>query len=783
MKVDWEEVKEQDKHQAQKDANRLPLLPVKNTVLFPEVVLLVAVSRKPSVRLVKRAFEKGRRIAVVAQIKPQRVTSVDNLYKTGTTAKILKIAERNDGTVVMVIQGLQRFKIVKYIRSSEPFSVRIKGLKDRLDLESSEAALRVRELKKLAARLIPLTENIPEHTKEILEKLQNLSLLTHVLCTNTPLEVKDKQEMLEMDSLETRVQTLSKKLQDYIHLTELKEEIHNKVYADIDQQQRDYFLRQQMKILQNELGAEGSENELERLTKKAAQKKWSSEVRAHFDKEIQKLRRAMPGSPEYATTLNYVEFLLNLPWAEYDERPIELTLVRKVLDKHHYGIVKVKERVLEYLSVLSLRRDMKSPILCLCAPPGVGKTSLGQAIAASLRRKYVRLSLGGLHDEAELRGHRKTYIGAMPGKIVGLIARAKRSNPVFVLDEIDKIGRDFRGDPAAALLEVLDPEQNSTFTDNYLEVPYDVSRVLFIATANSLDTIHPALLDRMEVIHMSGYTKEEKKSIATRHLIPKLREDHGLKSQDFRPSAATVKLIIDDYTQEAGVRQLSKRLSALMRSIAKSKVSGEEYKKLVGPEEARRILGVPAYEDEPYEKDAVPGVAVGLAWTPYGGEVLYIESLLYAGKGKLILSGQLGNVMQESAQAALSYVRSEAKALNIDPAMFERNDVHIHIPSGAIPKDGPSAGITLATSIASLFTKRIVKPKLAMTGEITLSGRVLPVGGIKEKLLAAKGKGMKDLILCAFNQKHVDELDEKYTSGINIHYVKRLKEVFSKALS
>ncbi|MCY4418865.1 MAG: endopeptidase La [Cytophagales bacterium] len=782
MMIEWEVIQPEDRENLKKKTETLSILPIKNTVMFPDVILLVAVSRTRPAQLVKRIFKGDKILGIISQRNPKQVGSANNIYPIGTAAKILKIMERENGKVVIVIQGIQRFRIREMRSEKEPFTAKVDLLKDDFSIPRREEVSMVRALREKTRQVISLSDAIPEHTKGALRNMKNLPLLVHILCVNIPFEVKEKQALLEVEDGVKRSKLLLKKMGEYIQMMDIKEEIHHKVYSDIEQQQRDYFLRQQMKVLQNELGVDGIEKEIEVLQQKAATKKWSSSAQKHFDKEIHKLRRLMPGVPEYSVSMNYLEFLVNLPWETYQERSVDLKRVKKVLDRHHYGIEKVKERVVEYLAVLSLKKDMKAPILCLCAPPGVGKTSLGTSIAKALQRECLRISLGGLHDEAEIRGHRKTYIGAMPGKIIAQIAKGKNSNPVMVLDEIDKVGRDFRGDPASALLEVLDPEQNANFLDNYLEIPYDLSRVLFIATANTLESLHPALLDRLEVIHMSGYTSEEKKQIASKHLLPELRRDHGLTVKDVRIQFDALEGIISDYTRESGVRELKKRLGAVLRHVARAKVEGTDYPKSIRASHLQDILGIPEYEEDAYVKDSVPGLAVGLAWTPYGGDVLYIESLLLDGEGKLILSGRLGKVMQESAQAAFSYVRSQAKALNISPSVFGKNNLHVHVPAGAIPKDGPSAGITLATSIASLFTGRIVKPGLAMTGEITLSGRVLPVGGVKEKLLASRSRGIKEIIFSESNRKHVEELNPKYLRGLTFHYVRRVKEVFGHAL-
>jgi ATP-dependent Lon protease len=595
-------------------------------------------------------------------------------------------------------------------------------------------------------------------------------------------EVSQKQRLLEIDEAVERGTQLLELLLREIQLLEIKHEIQSKVHTDIDQQQRDYFLRQQLKVLQDELGHDGPDQEIDKLRLRAKDKKWSEAVAKHFNKELEKLSRMNPAAAEYPVSLNYAEFLLDLPWGEYTKDNFNLKRTRKILDQDHYGLEKVKERILEYLAVLKLKRDLKAPILCLYGPPGVGKTSLGRSVATALGRKYVRLSLGGVRDEAEIRGHRKTYVGAMPGRIISQIKKAGASNPVMILDEVDKLSSDFRGDPQAALLEVLDPEQNSTFTDNYLEVEYDLSRVLFIATANSLDTIHPALRDRMEIIDLTGYTLEEKTQIAKKHLWPKQVTEHGLTSKDVSISTPAVQRVIDDYTRESGVRSLERKLGALARNIAKHKAMNEPFPGKLESDDVARILGPALFDRDLYQDNETAGVVTGLAWTSVGGDILFVESLLSRGRGKLTLSGQLGDVMKESAVTALSYLRSRAEELGIDYRIFDQYDLHIHFPEGAVPKDGPSAGIAIFTSIASVFTQRKIRSHLAMTGEITLRGKVLPVGGIKEKLLAARRAGIKDVILCHKNRKDLIDIPAEYIKDVTIHYVDRVDDVVKVAL-
>jgi ATP-dependent Lon protease len=615
-----------------------------------------------------------------------------------------------------------------------------------------------------------------------LDNLDNPNFLTHFLSSNINASVDDKQKLLELNDGMDRATLLLEYLLKDLQMLELKHEIQRKVNSDIDQQQRDYYLRQQMKVLQDELGYDGPDQEINLLRSKASKIDWPDYAKDHFNKELDKMQRINPASPEFPVAMNYVEFLIDLPWNHITVDDFDLNRALDVLNKDHYGLEKVKDRILEYLAVLKLKQDLKGPILCLYGPPGVGKTSLGKSIAKALNRKYIRMSLGGVHDEAEVRGHRKTYVGAMPGRIIQNIKKAKSSNPVFVLDEIDKVSSDFRGDPSSALLEVLDPEQNSTFTDNYLEIEYDLSKVLFIATANTLDTINPALRDRMEIIEINGYTLEEKYMIAKKHLIPKQRREHGLKAKDVTFTRAGIVKIIDAYTRESGVRSLERSIGSIIRNVAKSVAMEESYGRSITPARVVEILGTEKFDKELYQDNKTAGVVTGLAWTQVGGEILFIESSLSRGTGKLTISGQLGDVMKESAMAALSYLKSNAGKLGIDFKVFEKYDLHIHVPAGAVPKDGPSAGITMLVSLASVFTQRMVKNKIAMTGEITLRGKVLPVGGIKEKILAAKRSGIKEIILCSKNRKDIDEIEKSYIADIKIHYVDHVDEVISLAL-
>jgi len=763
---------------------QLSILPIRNAVLFPGIVLPITVGRTKSIKLVKKAYKGNRIIGVLAQKNVKTETpKFKDLYEIGTVAKILKMIVLPDGNTTIIIQGQKRFKIKDHIKEDPNHVVTYDLIADEeIEISQKQQEAISQSLKDTAAKIMSLSPEIPKEAKVAIDNIDKFEFLTHFLSANVNAEVSDKQKLLELINPESRAEKLLQYMLKDLQMLELKNEIQQKVHTDIDQQQRDYFLRQQIRVLQDELGQDGPDQELEVLRKKGDEKDWPEEVAVHFHKELDKISRMNPAAAEFPVAMSYVELLVDLPWNEVTEDNFDLNRAKQILDEDHFGLEKVKTRIIEYLAVRKLKQDLKGPILCLYGPPGVGKTSLGKSIAKALNREYIRLSLGGVHDEAEIRGHRKTYIGAMPGKIIQNINRAKSSNPVFILDEIDKVSSDFRGDPSSALLEVLDPEQNSTFKDNYLEVDYDLSKVLFIATANALDTIQPALRDRMEIIDISGYTIEEKAEIAKRHLVPKQIEDHGLKLKDLKFDKKSVNKIIKDYTRESGVRNLDRKIAALVRSVAKSVAMEEEYETKVSEEYVRKVLGPEIFDKENYEDNSIPGVVTGLAWTPVGGDILFIESSLSRGKGKLTISGQLGDVMKESAVAALSYLRSHSELLDIDYQVFDHYDLHIHVPAGAIPKDGPSAGITMLTSLASVFTQRKVKRQIAMTGEITLRGKVLPVGGIKEKLLAAKRAGIKEIIMCVKNEKDLEEIDEKYLKGLNIHFVDTVPEVLEIAL-
>lgn len=762
----------------------LPILPLRNTVLFPEVVIPITVGREKSMRAVKSANAGDKFIAVLAQ----RESSVEepepgDLYQTGTIARIVKLLKMPDSGTTVILQGRSKFVVEEIINEGPFMRARIKLLPDVEPPDDPEFDALISTIKDLSGQIISMSPNIPTEAGAILRNIDKPDFLIYFIASNLNIGISEKQELLSIEDPKKRAIQVLRYLNTEYQMAELKSQIQSKVRTDIDKQQRDYFLHQQLKTIQEELGNENYEGDIDEYKRKAAKKKWSKEVSETFNKELKRLQRMNPALPEYGLTVNYLELLLDLPWNEFTPDNFDLKRSRQILDKDHHGLEKVKKRILEYLAVLKLKGDMKSPILCFVGPPGVGKTSLGKSIAKALKRKYVRMSLGGLHDEAEIRGHRRTYIGAMPGRIIQSIRKTKSSNPLFILDEIDKVGNDFRGDPSSALLEVLDPEQNSTFYDNYLEQEYDLSKVLFIATANSLSNMHPALLDRMEIIEITGYSIEEKIEIAKKHLIPKQRLEHGLNNKDITITPAVLTKLINEYTRESGVRELERKIAALMRSVAKMVAMEEEYTPRLVLDDVERILGARIYDRDMYQNDNPPGVTVGLAWTQTGGDILFIECILSKGKGKLTLTGNLGDVMKESVTTALSYIKAHAESLQLDPDIFDNTDIHVHVPEGAIPKDGPSAGVAMLTALTSAFTKKKVKPFMAMTGEITLRGKVLPVGGIKEKMLAAKRAGIVDIILSQANQKDVNEIDPEYIKGVNFHFVKEMKEVISLALT
>lgn len=764
----------------------IPVLPLRNTVLYPGVVIPITVGRDRSIKAVKQAHKSNKIIGVVAQQDPAvEDPETKDLSKIGTVAKIVKMLKMPDGSSTVIIQGKQRFEL-ENIQSEEPFiSATIKLLEDDKPKSGEKGKFKalVSSLKDMAGKIVKNSPNIPSEAGIVLKNIDSPTFLIHFISSNLNNKLKDKQQILETDNLMARAELVLQHLNNEYQMLELKNKIQSKVKTDLEKQQKDFFLQQQLKTIQEELGKDGASPEIAKLKKRAAKMKWGPKVKEHFEKEVEKLQRINQAAAEYSINLNYLELLLDLPWGDFTKDDLDLKKAKKILDKDHYGLDKIKERIIEYLAVLKLKGNMKSPILCFVGPPGVGKTSLGRSIAKAINRKYIRMSLGGLHDESEIRGHRKTYIGAMPGRVIQSLKKAKSSNPVFILDEVDKVGKDFRGDPSSALLEVLDPEQNHSFYDNYLELEYDLSKVMFIATANSLGSIQPALRDRMEIIQLSGYSVEEKVQIARKHLIPRLRQDHGLKATDLQCSNKLVSTIIEKYTREAGVRELDRQLASVMRSIARKITLEEDYNKKITPEELNEYLGPEIFDQSIYSEKQPPGVAVGLAWTQAGGDILFIESSLSKGKESLTLTGNLGDVMKESATTALSYIRSHANELGIDPDSFKDTAIHIHVPEGAIPKDGPSAGVTLLSALTSAFTGKRLKPYLAMTGEITLRGRVLPVGGIKEKILAAKRAGLKEILLCKSNEKNVKEIDQEYLKGLKFHYVEKMQEVIDFALA
>ncbi len=762
----------------------LPILPLRNTVLFPGVILPITVGREKSIRLVNDIYKKDKIIGTVAQ-KDGRVNEPEeeDMFRLGTVAQILKVLEMPDGSTSVIIQGRQRFEMNQMVQAEPYHKATVTLLKDKKPNDKTrEFEAIVGSLKDLSLRIIKLSSNIPPEASFAVKNIENTKFLVNFICSNSDIDIEDKQKLLELDNLKERSIRLLEHLTRQIQMLELKNDIQSKVKNDLDRQQREYLLHQQMKTIQDELGGNPLDQEIEDLKKRAEDKKWSKEVAETFSKEVDKLNRLNPATGEYSVQLNYLQTLLDLPWNEFTEDNFDLKRAQKILDEDHFGLEKVKDRILEYLAVLKLKGDLKSPILCLYGPPGVGKTSLGKSIAKALDRKYVRMSLGGLHDEAEIRGHRKTYIGAMPGRIIQNIKKAKSSNPVFILDEIDKVGKNFHGDPASALLEVLDPEQNNAFHDNYLELEYDLSNVMFIATANTLSTINPALRDRMEMIDVSGYIVEEKIEIAKRHLIPKQLDSHGVEKSKVSFGKKVLEYIVENHTRESGVRTLDKTLAKITRNLARKIALEEEFNKSLTVEDIKVILGPPEFTKDKYQGNEFAGVVTGLAWTAVGGEILFVESSLSKGKGKLTLTGNLGDVMKESAVIALEYIKSHAAELNIREEAFDNWNIHIHVPEGAIPKDGPSAGVTMATSLASMFTQRKVRQKIAMTGEITLRGKVLPVGGIKEKILAAKRANITDIILSEENRKDISKIKDIYLKGLNFHYVKEIMEVLNIAL-
>ena len=762
----------------------IPILPLRNTVLFPGVVIPITVGRDKSIQAVKAAFGKDKLIGVVAQLDGNvEDPSPADLCKIGTVAKIVKMIKMQDGGTTIIIQGKKRFELLEMTELDPYFKAKVKVLtEETVSPADQDFQAHIATIKDLATQIIQLSPNFPSEASVILKNIESPLFLINFVSSNLNVEIPEKQALLEQDNITLRAEKLIHFLQQELQFVELKNKVANKTRTELDKQQRDYFLQQQLKSIKDELGGDPNEREVVEMKKKAEGKKWPDAAKKLFQNGLEKLERMHPSTPDYSVVYNHLDLLLDLPWDEYTDDNYDLKNAKKVLDEDHYGMGKIKNRIIEYLAVLKLKGDMKSPILCFLGPPGIGKTSLGKSIAHAIGRKYIRVSLGGLHDESEIRGHRKTYIGAMPGRIIQSIRKVKTSNPVMILDEIDKIGKDHRGDPSSALLEVLDPEQNNSFYDNYLESEYDLSKTLFIATANDISQIQPALRDRLEIIDLSGYAVEEKIEIAKRHLLPKQKSAHGLDKVNFKIQDNVLEKVIEDYTRESGVRELDRQLASIMRYQAKELAYKHKIKPTVSKTDLVKVLGQSRYSNEIYKTVNMPGVAVGLAWTYVGGDILFIEVLLADGKGEMKLTGNLGNVMKESATTALTYLQANAKKIGVDPTLFTTKSIHVHVPEGAVPKDGPSAGITMLTALTSAFTGRKVKPYLAMTGEITLRGQVLPVGGIKEKILAAKRSGMKEIILCSLNEKDVNEIELSFIKGVQFHYVKNMQQVLEIAL-
>ena len=762
----------------------LPILPLRNTVLFPGVIIPINIGRSKSLKLIRDAYKQSALIGVIAQ----KDTNTENpvmadLYSIGTVASILKILEMPDGTTTAIIQGKRRF-LLDDILYDEPYHVGKIIIKQEEGMPENDPEYNAiaESLKEMATKIVKYSSHIPNEAGFALKNIESMLFLINFISSNTDVDYQSKQELLEIDSLKQRAIKLLEILSKQVSLLELKNDIQKKVKIDIDKQQREYFLHQQMKTIQDELGGNPTDEEIKELEELAKSKEWDDKVKETFNKELNKLKRLNPSSPDYSVQSNYLREMLDLPWNHYSEDNLDLNHAKEVLDADHFGLEKVKERILEYLAVLKLKSDMKSPILCLYGPPGVGKTSLGKSVAKAINREFVRMSLGGLHDESEIRGHRKTYIGAMPGRILQNIKKAGTSNPVFILDEIDKVGNDFRGDPQSALLEVLDPEQNTNFHDNFLDIDYNLAKVMFIATANDLSTIAGPLRDRMEIIEVSGYLLEEKREIAKRHLIPKQLENHGITAANVTIPDEIIDTMIEKYTRESGVRSLDMTIAKIMRHVARKVAMDKKFTVTVDEAKLKEFLGSPIFSREEYQGNELPGVVTGLAWTAVGGEILYIESSYSKGKGHLSLTGNLGEVMKESATLALEYIKSHSKEIGIDDKVFEENDIHVHVPAGAVPKDGPSAGITMVTALVSSLTGRKVKKAIAMTGEITLRGKVLPVGGIREKILAAKRAGIKEIILCSENRKDIEDIKKEYLKGLKFHYVDKIEEVLKIAI-
>ena len=762
----------------------LPILPLRNTVLFPGVIIPINIGRNKSLKLIQDAYKQNAFIGVITQKDTNTENpELNDLYRIGTVAAILKILEMPDGTTTAIIQGKKRFELedILYDAPYHMGKIQLKN-EEKVPVNDPEYDAITESLKEMAGKVIKYSEHPAGEATFAMRNIESMFFLINFISHNTDVGYQSKQELLEIDDLKSRAIKLLELLSQQLSLMELKHDIQKKVKNDLDKQQREYFLHQQIKTIQDELGGTPADQEIDELEELAQTKEWDANVKETFEKELNKLKRLNPSSPDYSVQSNYLRELIELPWNHCSTDNLDLNHAKEILDADHFGLEKVKERILEYLAVLKLKTDMKSPILCLYGPPGVGKTSLGKSVARAVGREFVRMSLGGLHDESEIRGHRKTYIGAMPGRIIQNIKKAGTSNPVFILDEIDKVGKDFRGDPQSALLEVLDPEQNTNFHDNFLDIDYDLSKVMFIATANDLSTIAPPLRDRMEIIEVSGYLLEEKREIAKRHLIPKQMENHGISESNVQIPDESIDLMIEKYTRESGVRSLDKVIAKIMRQVAHKVALNKKFHVLLDADKVKEYLGSPIFSREEYQGNELPGVVTGLAWTSVGGEILFIESSYSKGKGHLCLTGNLGDVMKESATLALGYIKSHAKEIGIDENIFEERNIHVHVPAGAVPKDGPSAGITMVTSLVSSLTGRKVKKALAMTGEITLRGKVLPVGGIREKILAAKRAGIKEIILCSENRKDIEEIKKEYLKGLKFHYVDTIDEVLKIAL-
>jgi ATP-dependent Lon protease len=763
----------------------LPILPLRNTVLFPGVVIPITAGRDKSIKLIKDANSGSKLIGVVSQ-KDESIEdpSIKDINTLGTVAQILRVLKMPDGNTTVIIQGKKRFEVAEVLTQEPYFTATVRAVEEnRPEKDNEEFAAIIESIKELAIDIIKESPNIPSEASFAIKNIESAPFLVNFVSSNMNLSVKEKQEILAINDLKERALATLKHMNVEFQKLELKQDIQSKVRHDLDQQQREYFLHQQMKTIQEELGGVSHEEEFDEMFQRSKKKKWDDNIKEHFEKELAKLQRMNPQVSEYSIQRNYLDLFLDLPWNEFSKDKFDLKFAEKVLDRDHYGLEDVKKRIIEYLAVIKLRNDMKSPILCLYGPPGVGKTSLGKSIAEALGREYVRISLGGLRDEAEIRGHRKTYIGAMPGRIIQSLKKAGTSNPVFVLDEIDKLSNSHQGDPSSAMLEVLDPEQNTDFHDNFLEMGYDLSKVMFIATANNLGSIQPALRDRMEIINVSGYTIEEKVEIGKRHLLPKQIKEHGITKDDIKVGRKQLEKIVEGYTRESGVRGLDKQLAKTVRYAAKNIAMEESYNVKLTNDDVEKILGPARMERDKYENNEVAGVVTGLAWTSVGGDILFIESILSKGKGTLSITGNLGKVMKESATIAMEYIKSNAEAFDLDPAIFEKYNVHIHVPEGATPKDGPSAGVTMLTSLVSLFTQRKIKKSLAMTGEITLRGKVLPVGGIKEKILAAKRARIKEILLCSENRRDIEEIKPEYLKGLTFHYVSDMSDVLTIALT